>query len=246
MLNHYQTNLVERKALTNDVIRCRFQLTSPAHLAFCAGQYVIMEVPQPDGALARRLYSIASAETTTDRFDLLVKLVPNGAGSVYLRGLAIGASVNFQGPAGQFYLRDSHRPKLFLATGTGIAPMLALLEKLRVTGFPTPVKLLWGLATIKDVFYLAELKQLKQTDARFDFQIYLSRETSLAAVSEPDRPDFGLGHIDVGLKSLVMSGSVLGEHDYYLCGRREMVETMRQTLTDQYRVPPGQVYFEKY
>ncbi len=270
MLNSYQTRLIFQRNLTVDVVRLRFQPITTPKLSFIAGQYVIMEIPQTNLPPVKRLYSIASPDDQIEYFDLLIKLMPEGAASSYLRLLMIGDLVNFQGPAGQFRLHDDKKPKIFLATGTGIAPMLSMIDKLvnpkfkiqnpnqiqnsneqnnkplESLNFEIGIFFYWGLATFQDVFYLDQLKQTKKENPNFDFKICLSREPDLSKIPLTEQSFFSVGHIDVCLDALRVANYELRNCDFYLCGRREMVEETRRQLLEKYQVPNQQIYFERF
>ncbi len=132
MIQTYKTTLTEKKQLTSDVFLYKFRLIEPLTISFIPGQYMILFVPQENGEKARRLYSIASSNTLTDEFELLIKLIPNGCASKYLEKLEIGSETTFQGPAGMFILRESQRERIFIVTGTGYAPVRSMLLSLMV------------------------------------------------------------------------------------------------------------------
>lgn len=127
MIQNYKTHLSKKLQLTSDVWLYAFTLPEPTTLSFIPGQYLIMFVPQGSGEKARRLYSIASPNTVTNGFELLVKLIPNGCSSRYFEKLNVNDEVEFQGPAGMFTVRESSRNKIGLVTGTGYAPVRSML-----------------------------------------------------------------------------------------------------------------------
>lgn len=240
MQNH-QTRLLYKQQLTNDVFLFRFQLIEPLVLTFKAGQYMILLVSQMGKEPLRRLYSIASSEKQVDSFEMIIKLVEGGNGSDYLKKLQIGDEANFQGPAGQFGLKVNQNNKVFLATGTGIAPMMSMIEAVISRQLTVSTVLLWGVATAKDVFFLDRLKQLKEDNFNFDFKVCLSREKDLSTIDTNDRQFFHLGHIN----SLIIPNPYLLTTDYYICGRREMVEGLRMEL-EGLGVGKERVCFERF
>src|SRR3989339_558784 len=155
MLKNFKTILTNKKILVNNIYLFTFKLQDPAEISFIPGQYVILKVPK-DGAYISRLYSIASSSQTKDTLELLVEIIPNGLGSNYLDKLKINTEVIFQGPAGMFKLRDSNKQKVFLVTGTGIAPILSIIKSnFQFSNF----QLFWGLKNYQDVYLLEELKK---------------------------------------------------------------------------------------
>lgn len=104
------------------------------------------EVPKPGLPFpVTRPYTIASPPSQPGAIELLFNLVPGGPGSTFLFTLQKGDPVNFRGPAGTFVLREyPNRRLLFVATGTGIAPIRSMIHA-RLPS-PTPVTLIWGRA----------------------------------------------------------------------------------------------------
>ncbi len=102
------------------------------------GQYLDTIVPTPRGLHFRRSYSIASAPdpSTPDRFQLAVTRVEGGPTSNALHTIEPGALIEIEGPEGTFVRRpeDRDHPTLFVATGTGLAPIRAMLTEGAVGG----------------------------------------------------------------------------------------------------------------
>ena len=114
--------LVRSETLTPEVTRMEFEVIERSSFDFQPGQYICMmkehEGKEPEGKVARRYYSIASAPNGTNRFELCI-------GGSFLAEPEPGVSVGLEGPAGDFLLRDPLRKSVFLAHGTGIAPIRA-------------------------------------------------------------------------------------------------------------------------
>ena len=106
--------------------------------------------------------------------ELLFNLVPDGPGSTFLFSLKNGDPVSFRGPAGTFVLRDyPERRLLFVATGTGIAPIRSMIHA-RLPS-PTPVTLIWGLRNERDLYYQDELAELAEQFPEFSYTVTLSQ-----------------------------------------------------------------------
>ncbi|RZJ47479.1 MAG: 2Fe-2S iron-sulfur cluster binding domain-containing protein [Brevundimonas sp.] len=128
--------------LADDVLRVTLRLPPQAPLAFLPGQHVQMI----RGEL-RRSYSIANAPRADGRLELIIKRVPGGAFSGYWFDEARPNDLlRLEGPLGTFFLReDDAQRTVMLATGTGLAPVLAMLEQIKASGGATrPVTLYWG------------------------------------------------------------------------------------------------------
>jgi len=226
---------VERiRDLTHDVREIELRLTEPQAIAFKAGQFVSFEVGRD--ALNRtivRPYSIASPPSQPERPLLLLNLVQGGPGSTYLFSLRVGDETQFKGPTGAFYLRDDPaRDILFVATGTGIAPLRSMLYALSERGFPRPVTLYWGLRSQRDLYYKDELEALASAHPNFSFITTLSR------------PEDGWtgerGRVTPLVEARIASVQNLA---VYLCGNEGMIKDVTAVLQKKGLCP---IYREKY
>ena len=163
--------------LTHDVREIDLRLVEPPQIAFKAGQFLSFEVGQDEKKRSLiRPYSIASPPSMRDRITLLFNLVPGGPGSTYLFSLKEGEETQFKGPAGNFYVRDDlTRDHLFVATGTGIAPIRSMLMNLFEQETAGAVTLYWGLRSQRDLYYQDELEAWARAHPKFSFATTLSR-----------------------------------------------------------------------
>jgi NAD(P)H-flavin reductase len=177
MLQTFSARVHRIEDLTHDVRVVTLALEDPPELRFLAGQFISFEVPKAGLPFpVTRPYSIASSPSKTHEIELLFNLVPGGPGSTFLFSLRDGDEVTFRGPAGTFVLRDyPDRRLLFVATGTGIAPIRSML--LTRLPSPTPVVLIWGLRSERDLYYQDELEALAATHPEFTYTITLSQPT---------------------------------------------------------------------
>jgi len=131
--------------LAPDVLRVVLRLPPTAGFSFLAGQYI--DVIAPGGV--RRSYSLASAGAADKTLELHIRAVDGGAMSQYWFGQAkVDDLLRLNGPLGTFFVRGiAGRDLVFLATGTGIAPVKAILENLSTLAseaLPRSVTVLWG------------------------------------------------------------------------------------------------------
>ena len=131
--------------LADDVVRVQLRLPPRSPFKFLAGQY--LDVTSPTGV--KRSYSIASAAASPERVELQIRRVDGGQLSAYWFDQAkVNDLLRFNGPRGTFFLRPTAGVELvFLATGTGIAPILSMLKQLSTTPLaeqPRSVSLYWG------------------------------------------------------------------------------------------------------
>jgi len=247
MLISYQTQLTKKVNLAGNVYLFEFSLVEPKEISFLAGQYLILSVPHKEKSFSR-LYSIASPSWQKNTFELVVELIEEGMGSTYLKNLKIGDQVFFKGPAGIFTLKKTDKNKVFFATGTGIAPIRSMIKEFQNSNFKTQKQnqkfLFWGLRKKEDVYFLEEFKKIKEEDKNFEFKICLSKEENLNPV---ESRFFSLGHVDYVFEKELYPKikDKIAEFEFYLCGGRGVVESLRQFLL-QKNIPQSSIFFEKF
>ena len=220
--------------LTHDVRAIELRLLEPSSIAFKAGQFVSFEVPKEGQPRpVTRPYSIASPPGQRDRILLVLNLVQGGPGSSYLFGLREGERASFKGPAGAFYLRDEGvRDLLFVATGTGIAPLRSMILAQLERGELRSVTLFWGLRSQRDLYWQEELTALAADHPNFSFVTTLSR---------PDPGWEGAsGRVTAVIDTQVSS---VGNLAVYLCGGSGMIKDVTARLNAKGLCP---IYREKY
>lgn len=220
--------------LTHDVRELDLRLMEPPQITFKAGQFVSFEVGQDEKKRTLiRPYSIASPPSQTETVTLLLNLVPGGPGSTYLFSLKEGDETQFKGPAGSFRLRDDPaRDYLFVATGTGIAPIRSMLLALFEKDAAGSVTLFWGLRSRRDLYYQDELAAWAKAHPRFTFTTTLSR------------PEDGWqgerGRVTRLAEERIASVQNLA---VYLCGNSGMIQDVTGTIQKKGLCP---IYREKY
>lgn len=153
--------LTEKEQLCHDVIKLRLKLPVMEKFAYHAGQYI--DILLPDGR--RRSFSLANAPYINGSLELHVRHVDGGDFTGYVFDeLEEKAILRVEGPHGQFYLReDSDRPIIFMAGGTGFAPVKSIIEYCITHQIERPMYLYWGVRSQEDL-YLNELAELWAKD----------------------------------------------------------------------------------
>lgn len=184
--------------------------------AHAPGQHVNVRM-EADGSPIYRPYSPVSGPGT-DTLALAVKRYDNGTCSVWLHDREVGDTVPLMPPSGNLQLQDSTRDALFLATGTGLTPMLAMLSPF-LRSEDGNVALLYGERTQADLMYRAMLDRLAAGHPSLTVEYVLSDETW----------DGPTGHVQAHL------GPALDRLDRphaYVCGVPEMVVDTEAVLQD--------------
>lgn len=225
------------ETLSPAVRRLVFELP-PSGFAYEAGQAIDLFVPTASGLVNKRAYSIASAPGYAGerRIELAVTRVPNGPTSTALHSLAEGTVLQAEGPRGGFVRRlaDRDAPTLFVATGSGLAPLRAMLqaELARMEG--PPLSLLFGCRTVADVLWADELGRWQREHPRFSLVITLSR---------PD-PTWGGG---TGYVQRHIADCVAARNPgrVFVCGLSPMVDAVSRALEEAH-VAPSAIRTEQY
>jgi len=178
------------------------------------GQYVQITLPAVG---ATRAYSMANLADETRQLEFLIRLLPEGRFSGHVAaGLAKGEPVRVRGPHGQFGFRGEHNP-VFVAGGTGLAPVLAILQSLARTAPDTEARLLFGVAEDVDLFGTDELGTLLRALPNLDVLTTVERPTPSWSGA--------VGRVTDQL------GTPDPSRSYYLCGPPGMVSAAEELLT---------------
>jgi benzoate/toluate 1,2-dioxygenase reductase subunit len=216
--------------VSDSTIILRLALDSPEAVRFLPGQYVNLMVP---GTHEHRSYSFSSKPGASDA-SFLIRRLPDGLMSGWLAGHAKpGARMTFVGPQGSFFLRPADRPVIMLAGGTGIAPILSMLEVLAGQGCDQPIHMIYGVTRDCD---LVETDRIAALAAR------LPTFTWAYCVADPASAHPLRGYVTAHLPDAQLNG---GDCDIYLCGPPPMVEAVRQFLAGK-GVKPARFLYEKF
>ena len=149
----------------------------PERLDFKAGQFAQLKVPGSD---QWRSYSFAHAPRADTQLEFLIRLLPQGAMSDYLRARALpGDRIDIRGSKGNFHLRASSRRALLIAGGTGLSAVLAIAEQLALEPTSRPVELIYGVTTEADLALTSRLADLAIRNAAFSWRYARGRAVTL-------------------------------------------------------------------
>lgn len=232
----YTSRLAEKTLLGEKYLFLKLELIEPNKISFDAGQYILLNAPTTP---QKKQYSIASAPRLDHAIELLVEILPNGVASGYLNSLSPGAEVTFYAPAGEFAVKseveNTQDPLVFIATGSGIAPLRSqILDQLRSKETKRPIWLYWGMRHAQELFWLEDLEELKDNFPNFSYHLVLSKA--------PEEWTLCRGRVT----------DCLGIHDlprvpahYYLCGNPHMIDDVMSVLS-QRGVAPEYIHHEKF
>jgi len=227
-----QAKLIESSELAPEVRHFVFEVPEVEKFTFVPGQFISMN-EVINGKKITRAYSIASAPSESNRFELCLNLVHEGLLSPRLFEMQPGDSVEIRPPLGMFVLRNPGREAVFIATGTGIAPFRSIL-KAQLNETSQPFTLVFGVRYESHLMYRREFEELAQQFPHFRFMPTLSRPTE----SWIGRS----GHVQAHLEEAIGERR---EVDVFLCGLKLMVDDVRNILKDM-GFDRKQILFEKY
>ncbi|SEO99019.1 CDP-4-dehydro-6-deoxyglucose reductase [Luteibacter sp. UNC138MFCol5.1] len=229
-----EVEVVERAALAPDVVGVWLQPLDGDRLNWLPGQY--LDVILEDGR--HRPFSIASGPRPDGRIELHVRHVPGGGFTSWVyESLQVGDRLTIEAPLGTFVPReDSERPMLFVAGGTGFAPVKAIVEHFIALGTRRPMHVYWGARSVADL-YLADLATGWTRDVptiRF-----------IPVLSDPEEAQAS------GLREGLVHEAVLEDHpdlsafDLYMSGPPAMIAAGRELFIDA-NLPEDRLYFDSF
>jgi ferredoxin-NADP reductase len=237
----YSARLLSSESLSDQTKHLEFEVRDEPRFDFNPGQFVSMLAPR-EGKTITRAYSIASAPRN-HHFDICLNRVEQGFFSNLLCDMQAGQELGFHGPHGLFLLRRPLRDSIFIATGTGIAPMRAFVQWLfidpaRCSG--REIWLVYGTRYEKDIYYREYFSQIAQEHANFHYIITLSRG------DESWRGE--RGYVQEHVRKIVSSRppELRTAMDAYICGLNDMVSANRKLLQEEFGWDKKSVIFERY
>jgi benzoate/toluate 1,2-dioxygenase reductase subunit len=164
----------------------------------------------------------------------MIRNTPGGLMSSWLCQKATpGTPLTFFGPQGSFFLRTIDRPTVLLAGGTGLAPILSMLEALADIGTLQPIHLIYGVTKDDDRVGIARIRALA---AR------LPTMTWAVCVADPETTSPLQGYVTQHINDDHLNA---GRCTIYLCGPPPMVEAVRTFLCDR-GIDPKHFHYEKF
>jgi CDP-4-dehydro-6-deoxyglucose reductase, E3 len=224
-----------------DVAIVRLQLPANDALRYHAGQYV--DVLLRDGS--RRSYSMANAPHTqgsTPSIELHIRHLPGGVFSDQVfGGMKEKDILRLEGPFGSFFLReDSLKPMVLLASGTGYAPIQALIEHLRFKRIDRPVVLYWGCRTLADLYLHHDALALAAITDQTPQLRYVP------VLSQPQPSDHWTGRTGNVHQAVMADLPDLSGHQVYACGAPVMVDAARHDFHLHCGLPADEFFADAF
>jgi ferredoxin-NADP reductase len=169
-----------------------FFLRLSAPFTHRAGQHVDVRLTAPDGYVAMRSYSIASAPSTSDVIELAIERLADGEVSPFFHDVAqTGDEIEVRGPIGGHFVWpcEVRTPVLLIGAGAGLVPLMAMIRHRRASGQPVPIALLLSARTWRDALFRDELLAMEASLPDFSCALTLTREPAMRATDFARRID---------------------------------------------------------
>ncbi|MBK7416579.1 MAG: CDP-6-deoxy-delta-3,4-glucoseen reductase [Dechloromonas sp.] len=211
------SRIEKMERLAPDVIDMHLRLPANERLQFLAGQYI--DILLKDGK--KRSFSLANAPHDDALLQLHIRHVPGGLFTDQVFStMKVRDILRFNGPHGSFYLReDSKKPMIFLAGGTGFAPIKGLVEHAIAEKCTRPIYIYWGAKARVDLYMPDLPKQWAAAHANIKF---------IPVLSEPAADDAWTGRTGLVHQSVTVDHQNLSDFQVYACGSPGMIDAAKR------------------
>jgi CDP-4-dehydro-6-deoxyglucose reductase len=212
---------IERmEKLAEDVMAIWLKLPSNERLQFLPGQY--LDFLLKDGK--RRSFSLANSPEEDSLLELHIRHVPGGQFTDHVFGTMKAKDImRISGPYGSFFLRDGEesaaKPAIFLAGGTGFAPIKSILQHAFHHAVAREFVLYWGAKTPPDLYLASLPEQWQEEQKNFRF---------IPVLSEPRPEDHWSGRSGFVHQAVLDDHADLSGYEVYACGAPPMIAAARR------------------
>lgn len=215
--------------LADDVMVLYLKLPANERLQFLAGQYI--DILLKEGA--PRSFSLANAPHDDEFLQLHIRHIPGGAFTQHVFDeMKEREILRIKGPLGQFYLReDADKPILLIASGTGFAPVKAIIEHALYIGIQRPIHFYWGVRKQSDLYMLDKVKEWENRGIRF----------TPVVSDEAWSGRSGFVH-----QAVLDDFADLSGYQAYVCGAPVVVEAAHRDFTTQRGLPADEFYSDAF
>jgi len=218
-----------------DVMALQLKLPANERLQFLAGQYI--EFLLKDGR--RRAFSLANAPHDDELLQLHVRLAPGGAFTEHVfHGMKEKDILRFEGPHGTFFLReDSNKPIVFVAGGTGFAPIKAMIEHALHTRLMRPMTLYWGARRPVDLYQHSLAVRWQREHPHFSY---------VPVLSDALPEDGWSGRTGLVHRAAMKDFADLSYHQVYVCGAPAMVDAAQRDFVEGCGLPVDEFFADSF
>ncbi len=219
--------------MADDVMVLQLKLPANERLQFLAGQYIdiLLKDHKP------RSFSLANAPHNDEFLELHIRNIVGGEFTKHVFEVMKERDIlRFKGPLGTFFLReDNDKPIIFVASGTGFAPIKAIIEHALYIGIKRPMHFYWGARKLSDLYMLHMAKEWEQAGIKF---------TPVLSDAIPD--DNWTGRTGFVHQAVMKDYTDLSGHEVYACGAPIVVEAAHRDFTTQCNLPNDSFYSDAF
>lgn len=229
------TRVARLDKVADDVIVMSLQLPANERLQYRAGQYI--EFILKDNK--RRSYSMASAPHVDQQITLHIRHLPGGLFTDHVFNTMKERDIlRFEGPLGSFFLReDSDKPMILLASGTGFAPIKAIIEQAQHLKTERPMVLYWGGRRPRDLYMHALCEEWARTLPNFKY---------VPVVSDALPEDQWQGRIGFVHNAVIEDFPDLSGHQVYACGAPIVVDSAKRDFVARCALPEEEFFADAF
>lgn len=225
--------------LTHDTKQFRLEFAAPETMDFIPGQYIQLLTPvyEKSNEEIYRAYSVASDPAEKDAIELIIRLSPGGICTTYCFDyLKVGDQLKINGPYGDFMLSNTEAPIVFVAGGSGMAPVKCILHQMKNTQNKRKAVYYFGANEPEELFLVDLMKEFAEQLADFRF---------VPVVCEP-LEDGALG-CEIGLVTHAVERDLknASECEAYLCGSPGMIDASIDVLK-KLGMAEEKIFFDKF
>jgi Na+-transporting NADH:ubiquinone oxidoreductase subunit F len=212
--------------LTHDIKQFHFELVEPEQLDYIPGQYVQLLAPvyRKGGEEVYRAYSISSDPEEKRSIETIIRLVRGGICTTYcFEHLKVGDEVKINGPYGDFQLSDTDAPIVFMAGGSGMAPIKCILHHMRNTTNARKATYYFGASKVDELFLVDQMKEFESDLADFRF---------VPVVAASEENENWTGQTGLVTEAVQRDLKDASECEAYLCGSPGMIDAAIKVLIE--------------
>lgn len=221
--------------VTRDVIVLNLKTPASETFHYLPGQYI--DFLTKEGK--RRSFSLASVPGEGRLLELHLRNYPGGTFSKYVfEELNPKTILRIEGPLGTFFLRkDSDKPIVFMAGGTGFAPIKGIIQQALEEGTLRPMVLYWGVRSAQDLYMLDLLSKWQSEHTLFNF---------IPVLSEPSPEDQWAGRTGLVHEAILKDFEDLSGYQVYACGAPVMVDAGKRAFTETRGLPQEEFFSDPF
>lgn len=237
-IGEYRSRCTMIVDLAHGIRQLRLELIPPQAISFIPGQYIQIRVPVYRGnEEVTRGYSIASDPQDRNAIELIIRRAPHGISTTWIFDhLKHSDEIVFTGPYGDFRLSKTDAPIVFIAGGSGIAPIMSILHQMRNEGIKRKAVFYFGVNKVSEMFFVDLMKRFESELHDFRFVPVVARCEDL---------DSWQGERGLVTEALVRNIKDASNMEAYLCGSPGMIEASTKALRSL-GMPDKHIFYDRF